>query len=115
MRYRKLDAHGDMVFGHGSKDYYKDQVEAVTQAVLTRLMLWTKEWYLDQEEGTPYQEEILGRGTEASSLRAIQERILNTPGVRRLISFDANQDSQARHATFTIELETDYGEVTINA
>lgn len=115
MRYRKLDANGDMVFGHGCKDYYKDQVEAVSQAVLTRLLLWKKEWYLDKEEGTPYREDVLGRGTEASALRAIQTRILETPGVRRLISFEANQDPETRHAIFTIELETDYGEVTINA
>lgn len=115
MRYRKLDANGDMVFGHGCKDYYKDQVEAVSQAVLTRLLLWKKEWYLDQEEGTPYREEVLGKGTEASSLRAIPERILETPGVIRLKSFDANQDPETRHATFTVEIETEYGEVTINA
>lgn len=74
-----------------------------------------KEWYLDQEEGTPYREEVLGKGTEASSLRAIQERILETPGVIRLKSFDANQDPETRHATFTVEIETEYGEVTINA
>lgn len=115
MRYRKLDGNGDMVFGHGSKDYYKDQVEAVVQSVLTRLLLWTREWYLDLEEGTPYREEVLGRGTESSSLRALQNRILDTPGVTRIISFGANQDPDTRHATFTIELETEYGEVTINA
>lgn len=104
-----------MVFGHGQKDYFKDQVEAVVQSVQTRLLLWRGEYYIDKSEGTPYQDEVLGKGTEASSLRAIQDRILETPGVVRLISFDANQDSETRHATFTVEIETEYGEATINA
>ena len=54
MRYRKLDAAGDFVFGHGAADYHRDSPEAVAQAVLTRLKLHRGEWFLDRSEGTPY-------------------------------------------------------------
>lgn len=113
MRYRKLDASGDMVFGHGRSDYLTG-VEAVAQSVLTRLRLWRREWYLDVNEGTPYTPEILGRGTESSSVSALQARILETPRVRKIASMHAEQDPETRRAVFTITVETDFGEVTIH-
>jgi hypothetical protein len=114
MRYRKLDEDGDMTFGHGSKDYHQDTPEAVAQAVLTRLRLWRAEWYLDTSEGTPYMQEVFGRGTDSSSIRALRARVLETEGVRDILSFTAHQDPDTRKATFTIEIDTDYGETTVN-
>ena len=37
MRYRKLDANDDYVFGGGQVDFHKDTPEGVGQAVKTRL------------------------------------------------------------------------------
>lgn len=113
MRYRKLDAKGDMVFGHGRADYLTG-AEAVAQSVLTRLRLWRKEWYLDTSEGTPYLSNVLGRGTESSSVSTLQERILKTNGVKRITAIDVNVDSVTRKTTFTVTLDTDFGEVVVN-
>ena len=113
MHYRKLDKDGDMIFGHGRKDYLSE-AEAVAQSVLTRLRLWKGEWYLDTEEGTPYLPDILGKGTESSALSALHDRILETEGVKDIVSIDGNVDEDSRHATFTITLDTIYGEVVVN-
>lgn len=113
MRYRKLDADGDMVFGHGREDYLTG-TEAVAQSVLTRLRLWQSEWYLDTEEGTPYLTDILGKGTESSSVAALQSRILDTPGVKSILEISATQDPETRKASFSMTLDTIYGEVTVN-
>lgn len=113
MRYRKLDAEGDMVFGHGRDDYLS-KTEAVAQSVLTRLRLWKSEWYLDTEEGTPYMTDVLGKGTESSSVAALQSRVLDTPGVRSILEIHATQDPETRQASFSMTLDTIYGEVTVN-
>lgn len=112
MKVRKLDANGDMTFGAGRESYLVDSVDAVAQCVLTRLRLWRGEWYLDKTEGTDYGK-VLGRGTESSSAIALQERVLSTPGVRRIVSMSANHDPDTRHASFAITIETDYGVTTV--
>jgi hypothetical protein len=65
MRYRALSADGDYTFGQGSKNFLVNSAAAAGQAVLTRLRLMKREWFLDNTEGTPYSDEILGTGTKA--------------------------------------------------
>lgn len=112
MRYRKLDENGDMIFGHGSDDYYADNIEAIAQSVLTRLKLWRGEWYLDTTEGTPYMQEVLGMGKRDSAIRALQNRILDTEGVTQIKDFQVTNDG--RHYRFAIVIDTIYGEATVN-
>ena len=52
MRYRKLDAAGDMTFGNGIGAFYVDIPEAPAQAVMTRLRMEQGEWFLDAKAGT---------------------------------------------------------------
>lgn len=114
MRVRRLDDDGDMTFGAGRSNYLTD-AEAVAQSVLTRLRLIRGEWYIDTTEGTPYRTEVLGRGTESSAVLALQRRIMETPGVRSIVSMTATHDAESRKAVFTITIDTDFGETTINA
>lgn len=113
MLYRKLDADGDLVFGHGLKDYYQDNVEAIAQSVKTRLQLWRGEWYLNTQEGTPYMQEVLGKNTKDLAIRALQTRILDTEGVTSIKDFQIVPNG--RHMSFYIVINTIYGEVSINA
>jgi hypothetical protein len=113
MRYRRLDANGDMTFGQGSANFLIDSPEAVAQSVLTRLRLWTGEWFLDVTEGTPYKEAILGKGTEKTAGLAMRRRVLETPGVLTLDSFSYTLDRDQRRAEFSAEITTLYGATTI--
>ena len=114
MRYRKLDADGDMIFGHGGEDYFRDQAEAVAQSILTRLRLWRTEWYLDVGEGTPYMQEVFGRNKLGSAARALRSRILDTEGVKSITALTADVDRETRKLVFACTVETDFGEVTVN-
>ena len=114
MRYRKLTASGDMTFGNGQLDFYRDQVELVAQSIWTRLRLWVGEWFLDTEEGTPYQQAILGHGTAETIEPAIRDRILGTLGVTEIISLDFFIDVDTRDATIICEVDTQYGQTTLS-
>lgn len=109
MRYRALDLNGDYTFGRGRSEFLENTPEAVAQAVQTRLRLITGEWFLDQEEGTPYPTKILGYNTATTFDQAIQERILGTAGVDRIVSYSSVVEN--RNLTVTATISTIYGPV----
>jgi len=113
MRYRKLNADGDMTFGHQQADFHRDTPAAVAQAVRTRLQLWRGDWFLDDEEGTPYQQAILGMHTSKSLEPALRERILSTPGVSAIDDFQVIRDGEQRTVTVQVALTTQYGEAVL--
>lgn len=113
MRYRKLSATGDYVLGQGPQEFYVDVPNAVAQAVLTRLRLLTGEWFLDVTEGTPYATEVLGYNTQATRDAAIRDRIVQTEGVNRLISYNSTFDPATRQFTVRATVDTIYGQATV--
>lgn len=114
MKYRKLDEQDDMTFGHGLDDFHIDSPEAVAQSVLTRLRMWKKEWYIDLADGTPYYEEVLGKNKQNTAVQAIYKRIRDTQGVKEIKNFSTTYDPDTRQTLFEIELDTDFGQVTVN-
>lgn len=113
MKYRKLDANGDYVFGKGAGNFYKDQPEAVGQAVRTRLGLVVGEWFLDITQGTPYNSQILGAGKIGLYDHAIQDVITNTQGVTGLVAYNSQVDPATRAASVTGTINTIYGVTAI--
>jgi hypothetical protein len=113
MRYRKLDQNGDMVFGNQQKDFYRDVPEAVAQACLTRLRLFTSEWFLDVEEGTPYQQAVLGTNKSKTFDPAIRSRILETEGLSSIDSLDSVVDGESRSVRINGNVSTIYGQANI--
>lgn len=112
MRYRKLDANGDYIFGRPG-EFFIDAPGGVAQAIVTRLKLMTNEWFLDSAEGTPYATQILGAHTQATRDVAIKSRILGTPGVRTLLEYGSNVNAQ-RKMTVTARVDTIYGAASLS-
>jgi hypothetical protein len=113
MRYRKLDANGDYTFGHGQADFYRDQPEAVAQAVETRLRLFTQEWFLDLSEGTPWREEVLGKYTQNAYDTVIKDRIIGTQGLSSLDTYDSSRNADTRALSVQATITTIYGQSSI--
>ena len=115
MLYRKLDKNNDYVFGSGLLNFWQDVPDAVAQAVLTRLRLWSGEWFLNVTEGTPYQAGALGKHQLQSVDPMIRDRILSTEGVNSIANYSSNLNSVTRQLTVNATINTIYGQATIQA
>jgi hypothetical protein len=116
MRYRRLDANGDYVFGHGLTDFWIDTPETVAQAAQTRLQLKLGEWFNDTSDGTDWNTKILGKGTTGTRDVELKSRITGTPGLNIPNGIDsyASNLSVTRQFIVTVTLNTIYGQVTLS-
>jgi hypothetical protein len=104
---------GDMMFGHGGRDFLVDSPTAVAQAVLTRLKLWQGEWYLNLQAGTPWMQRVLGfsPGTGIPD-SVVRQRILTTPYVTDMTDYTSSFNSTSRVFAVSCKLYTAFGQVT---
>lgn len=112
MRYRKLDENDDYSFGNGSANFYINEPMAVAQAAETRLRLLLGEWFIDTTDGTPWNTEILGTGTESTRDLAVQDRVLGTTGLNSILGYQSSTARQARVFSVALSLDTVYGPTT---
>lgn len=123
LRNRRLDADWDMTFGNGLNCYLSG-LEASAQAVKSHLLLFLQEWWMDQDDGLPMWQFILGAGAGSDLIkeavdRLIVERILSTQldGVMLVtdvkdISSSFNADT--RDYSFTATIDTIFGTITVS-
>jgi len=113
MRYRKMDANGDMVFGGGQAAFWRDVPEAPAQAVMTRLRLQLGEWFLDTSDGTPWKTRVLGKYTAPFRDPVIRARMLGTAGVTGIAAYYSTVDSETRQFAVGATIDTVYGQATV--
>ena len=70
MRYRRLTATGDYVFGQGGLDYAAD-ADAAAQAVRTKLKLLLGEWWENTGDGLPLFQQILLQRATAEGIQTV--------------------------------------------
>ena len=110
MRYRSLK-NGDYFFGGGNNEFLSG-VEAVSQAIITRIKLLLNEWWENLNEGTPLWENILGNSGKDIELvdKIILSRILGTEGVLQVKDYESSFNSETRAYSFKATVDTIYGE-----
>lgn len=114
MRYRKLDADRDMVFGNQQNDFWRDVPEAPAQAVGTRLRLWSGEWFLDVSEGVPYQVSALGTGKMQTIEPMFRRAIQTTQGVTGIDAWSSAWNPDTRTYSVAATIDTLYGAINLN-
>ena len=113
MRYRKVDDAGDMVFGGDQRAYWRDVPEAPAHAVLSRLYLFTGEWFLDTSDGTGWKVKVLGKGTADTRDPEIRARILDTEGVISIDDYTSDLSRGDRRFSVAALITTAYGQTTV--
>jgi hypothetical protein len=111
MKYRKLDENYDYVFGRNDLDFIND-INAVTQAIRTRVLLLRGEWWEDVEDGLPLFQSILEQRVTENGLlaadTAIMEAIMSTIGVTQIMSYKGEYDKKSRSYHAQAEIMTVY-------
>lgn len=91
---------GDWIFGRG-KASYRTKSDEIRQRVVTRLRLFTNDWFLDTSSGNPWVELFTSRSSQNKILRTIERSVVLTDGVRSLDSLEITSVSE-RHAEINL-------------
>ena len=111
--YRALDDNHDPVNGQGQSNFLVD-LDAVAQAILTRLLLFRGEWWENLNEGLPLWQDILGRPANLAKLNlVIQQRIAQTPYVVGVGNVQSAYDATTRKFKFACTVQTTFGQLVI--
>jgi hypothetical protein len=113
MRYRRLDAKGDMTFGRSQGNLWINQPEGVAQLVMTRLRLGLGEWFADTSDGTPWVTEVLGERTRWTRDVVVRDRVERTQDVTGIIDYGSQMDVDTRSWTAAMRIGTIYGPVAV--
>jgi len=111
MTVRRLDSDGDIATS--GVQFLTDQ-EEIAQTISTRLKLFLGEYFRDINDGTPWFQQILGKGSSLGVKESlIKRRILQTDGVISIFEFETDFDLQARQYSVKAGVLTSFGQTTI--
>lgn len=112
--YLRLDADYDPIFDPSAE---LSDLEAVAQAIQTRLWLFQGEWWENLNEGAPMFQQIVGQrasgaGQQIMSL-ALAQRIATTPYVSAVNDVQISYSPITRKFSFSCTAQTSFGAVTV--
>lgn len=113
MRVRAVDKNGDMTFGFGAQNFLIDNVQLVKQKILTGLLLWQGQFFLDTSAGMPWQTKVLGFSQQSIYDAAIRQQIRSTKGVTGITQYSSSFISSTRVLSVTVTVSTLFGPLTL--
>lgn len=88
------------------------KTEELTQRIKIKLLTFKGEWFLDEDYGIPYFQDIFVKGITKEGVDDIFRIALsNEPDVDSLISYSSEYDNATRHYSLTATVRTTEGEV----
>lgn len=112
MTVRRLDANGDIAT---SGIQFISEAEEIAQTVKTRLKLFLGEYFRDISDGTPWFQQILGKGSTLGVKESlIKRRISQTEGVSSIFQFETDFDLANRRYSVQAGILTPFGQATIS-
>lgn len=81
--------------------------ESLKQRLIIKLLTFQGEWFLNQNEGLPYYQSILGKNRAKETIDTIfKTAILDTPDVISLDSFQSSIDNLTRGYTMSFRVRS---------
>jgi len=112
MTVRALDIGEDITT---SGTQFTNGAEEVAQTVKTNLKLFLGEYFRDITIGTPWFQQILGKGASLDTREAlIKRQIIQTEGVDSISTFNTDFDLPTRGYTVSASIITQFGEATVS-
>ena len=112
MTVRLLYSDGDIAT---SGTQFTSGVEEVAQTVKTNLKLFLGEYFRNILDGTPWFQQILGKGASFSARESIiKRRIIQTEGVTSISTFSTDFDLTTRAYSVDAGIITAFGTTTIS-
>lgn len=103
-----LDAEGDLVIDSDIR--FATGLDSIAQGIRIGILTFFGEWFLNQEIGVKWYEDILGQPFDESVVvSALREPIIATPNVLSIESLSAAYDSPTRKLTVDWKVNTIYG------
>lgn len=111
-----LDVDGDILIDAKGL-HFVSGIPAIVQAVRIRLLMFFKEWFLNQGVGIPYFEELIG---DASKVPGVEDRaravfagaILSVPGVTQVLQLQVKVNGE-RSMTVTWQARCQFGDTPV--
>lgn len=89
--------------------------ERVKQNLYVKLKIWSGEWFLDTEFGTPYLDGILGKQiTLNGAVAALKTSILEVSDVDSITRFEYTFNRQTRNLDVDFDCNTPFGRINFN-
>ena len=102
------DSTWDCVFINGpltKEGITNPLTETVAQRLKIMLLTFMGEWFWDTTYGTPYFQSMLGRKVTKERVDLIfNQKILEEPGVREIVTFDSTFNNRVYSLTFSVRV-----------
>lgn len=113
-----LDTDGDILVDPLRGLVFVSGIPAVVQAVNFQLRLFFSEWFLNQDIGVQYFEQILGDASKVAGVKKRAEAvfgaaILRVPAVESILKLTVAPDSRTRKMTVTWQAKCAFGDTPI--
>lgn len=101
----------DLVFVNGECPTTRGRTDSVAQRLYLKLRTFQGEWFLNEDHGVPWLEDVLGKKVKTSTVdMIIQNAILSTSGVKKIETFSSSFDNPNRVYECRFTFISDVGE-----
>lgn len=105
----KMTDDGDLQIDGGSLSLVTG-LDGIKQDLIQKLRSFMGEWFLDLSDGVPYYQNILIKNPNPQVVESLlQDRILATPGVLEILSFNLEYDPALRKLTGAFDVRSEDG------